>query len=145
MSLPLFFPPLRYVKWIDRSHAIPLEQLCAEAGVRCEAVGAWVRRPIVLLNAVAAKPWLRAEPGDWGAVEVGTPPLGSRVRQARWALGALAFVLFDGVARATVQGKPWALIERARGPAQGARRSLTNAERQRNFQNRRKEQNSGRR
>ena len=107
MPLPLFFPTVRYVPAIDRSQAITLEQLCERAAGRCEAFGRWVQRPVVLLRAHEQAPWLKAEPGDWGAVEIGVPNRGSAQREAQWALGALAFVLFDGVARATVQGKAW--------------------------------------
>lgn len=133
MPLPLFFPTVRYVPAIDRSQAITLEQLCERAAGRCEAFGRWVQRPVVLLRAHEQAPWLKAEPGDWGAVEIGVPNRGSAQREAQWALGALAFVLFDGVARATVQGKAWARIEQPRGPAPKPRRAASNSERQRRF------------
>lgn len=133
MALPLFFPPVRYVKTIDRKNAIPLDSLCDLARTRCEAFGSWTQRLIVMHDAEGREPWLLAEPGDWGAVEIGVPSLGSTVAKARWALGALAFVLFDGVARATLQGKEWARIERPRGRPSHGGRALTNAERQHRF------------
>ena len=133
MVLPLFFPPVRYVKTIDRRAAVTLERLCAMANSRCEALGAWTQRPIVLSDPKDGPPWLLAEPGDWGAVHVGAPLFGDPVRQARWALGALAYVLFDGVARASVNGKEWARIEQPRGRQHQARRAKTNAERQGHF------------
>jgi len=125
---------VKYIPRLSRQDAIALDDLCVRAQVRCEAVGAWTKRPVMLVDAGAQDPWIRAEPGDWGAVEIGVPPLGSEIRMARWALGALAFsALFDQVARATVAGKEWAKIERPRGPPPEARRPLTSAERQRRF------------
>ena len=106
------------------------------ADTRCEGLGAWTQRPIVLCDAIETAPWLLAEPGDWGAVQIGAPHHANRVRQSRWALGALAYVLFDGVARATVNGKEWARIERPRGRQHEARRVLSNAERQARFRER---------
>ena len=108
------------------------------ADTRCDALGAWTQRPIVLRDAIDTAPWLLAEPGDWGAVEIGAPHHANRVRQSRWALGALAYVLFDGIARATVNGKAWARIERPRGRQHEARRVQSNAERQAGFRARRK-------
>lgn len=135
MSLPAFFPNVQYVHAIPRDKAITLESLCDRAGARCEAFGRWTQRPVVLVKAETRKPWLKAEPGGWGAVEIGVPPLGSAIKEARWALGAMAYVLFDGVARATVLGKDWARVEKPKGRA-STRRPLTNAERQQRFRER---------
>ena len=130
MALPLFFPTIKYVKRLDRSSAMPLEALCALAGVPCHALGRWTQRPVILCDAAPdGEPWIRAEPGDWNAVEVGLPPLPNNVARARWALGALAFAVFDGVARASVAGQPWARIAQPRGRAPGPRRALSDAER----------------
>ena len=117
MALPLFFPTIKYVKRLDRSSAMPLEALCALAGVPCHALGRWTQRPVILCDAAPdGEPWIRAEPGDWNAVEVGLPLLPNNVARARWALGALAFAVFDGVARASV-------ARQRSGPAVGAHRS----------------------
>lgn len=138
MALPLRFPHVKYVPHLERNGAVTLEGLCLQAQTRCEAVGAWTQRTIILIDAGSRDPWIRAEPGDWGAVEIGVPTLGgSEVRRARWALGALAFsTLFDQVARATVAGKEWARIEMPRGPAPQPRRPFTAAERQQRFRDR---------
>lgn len=135
MSLPLFFPNVKYVKSIDRSGAITLEQLCEKAQTRCQAIGRWTQRPVVISKASDSPPWVNAEPGDWATVEIGVPPLGNDVKEARWALGVLAFVIFDGVARASVHGQEWARIEKPRGPSPTGR-ALSNAERQRKFRSR---------
>ena len=130
MTLPLFFPAVKYIPRVVSDSSITIEELCSRAGVRCEAMGAWTQRAIVLREAPDQQGWIRSEPGDWGCVELGVPGFDNPERVARWALGALAFVLFDGVARATVQGKKWAEIERRRGSTPLAKRPMTTAERQ---------------
>lgn len=130
MTLPLFFPTVKFVKTVDRAHAVTLESLCEQAGVACKALGRWTQRPVIVRDADESTAWVHAEPGDWNAVEIGVPPLkGGDVARARWALGAMAFALFDGVARASIAGQPWARIEHPRGRAPGPRRALSNAER----------------
>lgn len=131
MSLPVFFPPVRYVPFISDTSWVTLEDLCQHAGERCEAVGAWTQRKIVIKQARDQPSWIKAEPGDWGAVEIGAPELASSKETARWALGALAFVLFDGVARATLLNKPWARIAEPRGRKPQIKRPMTSLERQR--------------
>ena len=94
-------------------------------------MGAWTQRPVVLADGGEA-PWIKAEPGDWGLVEIGVPAKrASPMARAQWALGALAYVLFDGVARASISGAAWAKAEMPRGASPAAKRPLTNAERQR--------------
>ena len=129
MALPLFFPNLRDVKAVDRSGAVPLQELCVQAGTQCKALGQWTQRLVVVRDAGEAQPWIHAEPGDWNPVEIGVPPLKTDADRARWALGAMAFVVFDGVARASIAGEPWAKIERPRGRAPGPRRPRSAAER----------------
>ena len=129
MALPLFFPPVRYVKTVNRKNALTLAALCARAGAPCNALGRWTQRPVILRPAGNAPAWIHAEPGDWNAVEIGVPPLKSDTAHARWALGAMAFALFDGVARASIAGAPWAKIERPRGRSPGPRRPRSSAER----------------
>lgn len=129
MSLPLFFPAVRYVKSLVRTNATTLEDLCAKAGVDCKASGPWTQRLVMVHSAGERQPWVHAEPGDWNAVEIGAPVSKDEVALARWALGALAFMLFDGVARASIAGEPWARIERPRGRVPGPRRPRSVAER----------------
>ena len=94
-------------------------------------MGAWTQRLVAVRDAGPVEPWIHAEPGEWNAVEIGVPPLKSGVARARWALGAMAFALFDGVARASIAGAPWAKIERPRGRSLGVRRPRSGAERAR--------------
>lgn len=145
MTLPLFFPRLVYkTKLLERSNPAPVNTysvatLCAHAGVACAASGAWIERPVRLILAGASQPgWIYAEPGSGGAVEIGVPANQTTVKaQARWALGALAYVLFDGVARASIAKQPWAKIERPRGKQPASYRPKTNAERQLAFRRKR--------
>jgi hypothetical protein len=131
MALPLFFPPVKFVPAVNRAGALTLQALCLQAGAACQAIGRWTQRPVVVREAGRTPPWIHAEPGDWNAVEIGVPPLKSAQARARWALGAMAFALFDGVARASVAGQPWARIQRPRGRSPGDQRPLTGAERAR--------------
>ena len=143
MTLPVFFPHPRYVKSLPRDGALPLADVCALAGVPCAALGAWTQRPIlmtVLADGDAqdgAQPWIQLEPGDWGAVALGIPAKrATPAARAQWALGALAYVLFDGVARVSIAGAAWARAEAPRGAVPAAQRPLTNAERQRRLRRR---------
>jgi hypothetical protein len=118
---------------LDRNGALTLEALCSLAGVPCAAFGEWVLRPVVLRDGGDA-PWLTVEPGAWGVVHVGIPNARRTVEaRAQWALGALAYVLFDGVARASIAGAAWARVEQPRGAKRHGRRAMTSAERQRRF------------
>ena len=56
--------------------------------------------------------------------------------EAGWALGALPYARFDGVAHAKVNGKAWVRIERPRGRQHETRRVQSNAERQARFRER---------
>ena len=108
---------------------LPLEALCAQAGTGCAAIAAWAQRPIGLKDG-GSTPWIAAEPGDWGAVHVGVPSSRATGQaRAQWALGALAYVLFDGVARASIAGASWAKVERPPGAAPANRRARSVAER----------------
>ena len=112
MALPLFFPDVEYVPRLPREGAVAIKYLCALAQAPCSGEGA--DRLVVVLDAAGREPWIRAEPGKRGVVEVGVPPVTDEVMRVRWALGALAFSpLFDGVSRAAVRGQAWARIEEA--------------------------------
>ena len=133
MPLPAFFPQPRYVPKLPRAGALPVAALCEQAGVACAALGAWTQRPILIADGGIA-PWIKAEPGHWGAVEIGVPAIKTTIAaRAQWALGVLAYVMFDGVARASIAGAPWARVERPSGPSPAAKRPQTSAERQRKF------------
>ena len=135
MTLPVFFPAPVYVRQI-RGRTRSIEELCRLAGVECRAFGKWVSRPIVI-RAVGDRIRVASEPGDWGVVEV-TVPASVQLQQerARLALGALAYSLFDGVARASVAGHEWSRAALPRGRRPGAARPKSNAERQQIFRQR---------
>lgn len=134
MSLPVFFPPIKYQRVIAE-RGIPLVALCQSAGVECKAVGRWVNREIVMRQAAApGDECIICEPGDWQKVMVVTPlGIASPQARARWVLGALAYAVFDGVARASIAGQPWARAALPRGPAMARQAPISNAERQRRF------------
>ncbi|OFZ98641.1 MAG: hypothetical protein A3H35_09705 [Betaproteobacteria bacterium RIFCSPLOWO2_02_FULL_62_17] len=135
MSLPVFFPAPVYVRQI-RGHARSIEALCRLAGVECRALGNWVNRPVVI-RALGNRVRVAAEPGDWGTVEITVPSIiDTEQEQARLALGALAYSLFDGVARASVAGHAWSRAAMPRGRRPGAARPKSNAERQLAFRRR---------
>ena len=135
MSLPVFFPAPIYVRQI-RGRSRTIAELCRAAGVECRAFGNWVNRPVVT-HAIGNSTRIAAEPGDWGAVEITMPTsVKSGQEQARFALGALAYSLFDGVARASVAGHEWSRAALPRGRRPGAARPKSNAERQQAFRDR---------
>lgn len=111
MALPLFYPLVKYVKSLDRTGAVPIALPCEQAGTTCKAMGPWTQRLVIVRNAGSKAPWIHVEPGDWNAVEIGAPPMPDETARAQWALGAMAFAVFDGVARASIAGEHWAKIE----------------------------------
>ena len=137
MSLPVFFPPVRFQQSVSE-RGVPLTAICAMAGVPCKALGRWVNREIIVQQAAAqGEESIVCEPGDWQKVLVVTPvDVGSDRARARWALGALAFAVFDGVARASIAGQPWARAALPRGPATSRRAPLSNAQRQQRWRQR---------
>lgn len=106
MSLPVHFPQPRYVRSIATDHAIPLEALCARAGVVCQGLGAWTQRPVILVLGEALR--IEAMPGYASPVRITLPlPTIDDRRAARLALGALAYGVLDLVARESIRGTLW--------------------------------------
>ena len=134
MALPVFFAVPTYVSTI-RGKTMPLARLCVEAGVECQGVGRWIERPVIVNQAVSGElPSIQSEPNDYGVVAITVPhDCASALLGARWALGAMAYVLFDRVARASIAGAPWARAAVPPGRHPGPRRALSNKERQRRF------------
>lgn len=127
-----FLPPPLFVPCLsdgNEKEFMTLRDLCGLAGVSCRASGPWVERRIRPFEAETVT--IRAEPGDWGRVEVGLPEL-TVVLRARGALLVLAYGLHDLVARQSVQGADWARLRPPRGRAKSGR-ALSNNERQRRF------------
>jgi hypothetical protein len=139
MKLPLFFPNPTYVPKLPRRGALPLAEVCALADVACRATGRWTER-LVIMDSDEKLPqgavW--AEPGG-GTVRVVVPAAYRRSARARarYALGVLAYVLFDLVSRESIRGKDWAAIRTPVGRPRAAR-ALSSAERQRRFRLRRR-------
>ena len=130
MSIPLFFPPVRYVPRLTLSpRATTLRALCESAGVICKASGAWTERVVDVIEAGALG--ITAQPGDEAPVQISVPKGGRRER-ARLALAAMAYGLHDLVAKQSIRGEPWTCIALPRGriPSGAA---LSSRERQRRF------------
>ena len=129
MSLPLDFSVPRYVQALELAESLTLRELCRLAGVKCRASGEWTLRPVEAV--LAGEAFIEAEPGGWGRVRVGVPARHAKTpkARARYALGALAFGLFDGVARESIRGESWTRLEILGRPK--AKRAMTVAERQR--------------
>ena len=120
MRLPLFFPNPTYVAKLPRRGALPLAEVCVLADVACRATGQWTER-LVIMESDDKVPhgavW--AEPSG-GTVRIMVPAAysGSARARARYALGVLAYVLFDLVSRESIRGKDWTAIRR---PGTGTR------------------------
>lgn len=133
MTLPVFFPSPIYVPALEtRASAVDLEELCNLAEVDCQGLGRWTKRPVVIRSGETLL--VRSEPRDYGAVEVTLPAaIAGKREQARWALGAMAYSVFDQVARASIAGKAWARAALPPGRRPGGARPKTASERQRAF------------
>lgn len=132
MSIPLFYPPARYVAKLQLRQPIALWKLCELAGVSCRASGDWVDRQVEVVVRPAGALEIEAEPGYKGRVRVSLSAAHSAMQQQayRIALGALAYGLMDGVARESIRGADWARPTLPRGrPRSGT--AQTSAERQR--------------
>ena len=134
MTLPVFFAIPNYVCAI-RGTSVTLARLCVAAGVPCQGIGRWIDRPVIVNRAHTGEPpAIQSEPNDYGVVAVTVPhDCESTLSQARWALGALAYVLFDRVARASIAGNSWARASAPPGRRPGPRRARSNKERQRRY------------
>lgn len=127
MSLPVHFPAPRYVPAIATDDAIPLEVLCERAGVPCQGLGAWTRRPVVLMVGDVLR--MDAMPGYAAPIRITLPlPSVDGQRAARLALGALAYGAFDRVARESIRGTAWSRASvpgrpRVQRPKSGAERT----------------------
>lgn len=130
MSIPLFFPSVRYVPRLALSpYATTLRALCGAAGVACKASGAWTERIVDVIEADTLR--IVAEPGDEAPVQICVPQSEGRKR-ARLALAAMAYRLHDLVAKQSIRGEPWTRIAPPRGRIRSGT-ALSTRERQRRF------------
>lgn len=137
--MPMFFPVPTYVSSIDSSRGICLKDLCEKAGVRCRASGQWVDRRIHVASVEeGAAPAIEAEPGSAGAVRITTPAGITQTQSLQYALAAMAYSLFDLVARESIKGVAWARPDLPVGRKRNGR-AKSNAARQRKFQAKRRE------
>lgn len=108
--LPVFFPIPRYTSTPARQDTIPLHELCKLAGVSCRASGKWIERPICLQkDTTGGIGQIFCEPGNTGTVTLFVPSNYAETEQdmARWGLGAMAYSVFDLVARESIKNALW--------------------------------------
>lgn len=136
MSLPAFWPTPKYQSFVSSVGALLLYDLCERAGVPCRASGEWTKRAVVVVPTDDDGGSITVDVVH-GTVSIGVPTHwgGTDVKDARYALGALAYGLFDLVARESIKGQPWAQIRRPPGPRRSGI-ALTSAERQRRYRSR---------
>lgn len=110
MAIPLFFPTVRYVPHLTlpEGQVSTVRALCEQAGVPCRASGAWCERQVGYQE--ADEPAIEAEPGYIGAVLITVPTGRTPEARAQWMLAALAYVLFDQVARESIRGARWTKV-----------------------------------
>lgn len=127
----MYYPVPRYVVKIAGDDGITLRQLCTTSGVPCRASGDGTERQVELV--LDSEPFIQAQPGGWGPVSIGVPSRFSRSPRAaaRYALGAMAYGLFDGVARESIKNEPWSKVEVLGRRKSSGGRAMTPAERQR--------------
>lgn len=129
MSIPLFFPPVTYVRALELGSPMTLRELCKAAGTSCRASGAWTERQVEVVRGKTET--ITAEPGMGGRVRIVVGEKRQKER-ARFGLAAMAYALHDLVAKASISKAPWARIPEPRGrPKSGL--ALTSRERQRRF------------
>ena len=129
MSIPLFLPLATVVPALELRRPITLQQLCADAGVRVRASGAWTQRRVEIVKGRSLS--VTAEPGDNGQVKIALAHTTDQ-SDARTALAVMAYVLHDLVAKESIRGASWSRVALPRGrPKTG--QALTLAERQRRF------------
>jgi hypothetical protein len=135
--VPLFYSVPILSKALPPGGFVPLERVCAAAGVRCAASGSWNQRPVRIAKDEALHGQsvvIHKEPEDFGAVEIRVPAGLSDRDSARLALCAMAYGLMDLVARQSIRGQAWtAPAARAGRPAFVSGRAMSNAERQARF------------
>ena len=133
MSIPLFFPPVSYLKKIPLAPSLALRttlrELCQHAGIQCKASGGWTDRAVEIVCADEIR--IFAEPGDWGKVRIELPDSDIQ-QQARLALATLAYGMHDLVAKQSLQGAKWRKLGPPRGRPRSSR-ALSVKERQRKF------------
>jgi len=128
--LPALLPQAQIVKRVSRrGRGLTVGALCREAGIECRVTGPGAGRKVYVRR--SSEPRVEREPGTLGTVAMS---LNARDEKSRavLALGILAYVVFDYVARESVRGLP----EMKTAPPRGRPpkpRVLSGAERQRRW------------
>ena len=137
--MPLFFPSPEYVPRIEAHTPFTTEALCTLAGVACKASGPWTQRRVGIVTGDGLRIWVAVTPGREVLIQATqrTPQA-----MARFALGALAYSVFDLVARQSIAGQPWSRVAPPPGRPK-SRSAKSNAERQRQWRVKHKRRAAG--
>ncbi len=134
MALPLFFPIPTIISaritLRGSEQTLSLRELCKAAGCECRATGEWTNRPVVIDT--SRTDYIEIGQADWMPVRIGVVSTAKPIEQARYALGAMAYAVFDVVARQSIAGLAWSRVASARGRPPLSK-ALTGAQRQRRF------------
>ena len=128
--LPVIMPEVKIVKRIPEGRKTTIMSLCEEAGIECRVTGPAAERVICLHHGQLA---VSREPGSLGSVSISLPN-GSKKDRTILALGILAYVVFDYVARERMRGRPEARLSLPPGRPRKAH-PFSGAERQRRWRN----------
>jgi hypothetical protein len=128
--LPALLPQAQIVRRaLRQGRRLTVEALCRELAIECRVTGPCIKRKVYVRQ--ASELVVEREPGAMGTVSMGLNRSGKK-DQAVLALGILAYVVFDYVARESVRGLP----EMKTSPPVGRPRKtriLSGAERQRRW------------
>lgn len=128
--LPAFLPQAQIVKRVSRrGRRLTVGALCREAGIECRVTGPSAGRKIYVRQ--SSELCVEREPGTLGAVAMSLDEQDEKAL-AVLALGILAYVVFDYVARESVRGLPEMKTAPPRGRPPKSR-VLNSAERQRRW------------
>lgn len=136
MSLPEYWPKPQYISLLPHGETITLRELCQRAQVACKATGRWTLRPVTVTCGATNQGAVLVNPNTTGVyIEVPEQWGGSPIKEARYALGVMAYGIFDLVAKESIKGTDWSKIAPLKGPKKSGL-AMSNRERQRKFRQR---------
>lgn len=100
--IPVFLPKVKIVTKVKMGRELTIEELCQLANVECKVTGPSVRRIVSIFD--SDELIIEREPGELGKVGIGLKTLAEKAEI--FALGVLAYAVFDYAARETMRGLP---------------------------------------
>lgn len=129
--IPVFLPKVKIVTKVRMGREFTIEKLCQLAKIECKATGPSIRRIVSIFDSDELV--IEREPGELGKVGIGLKTLAKKAEI--FALGVLAYAVFDYAARETMRDLPESKsvfpVGRPRKP-----RALSGAERQGRYRER---------